>query len=250
MVALTLLTLIALAFSGVNLSNQQKGLLSTTLALPANASPTPESTPVATPTPSEPTVSFTLWHTNSTVMQPPTNQLAHIPPICEIASPENQTVLQTNNFTLNVNVASYFWIIDSVYYEADWIEGIHQIFGIQLHGTSPANASITVNFREIPYGNHTLTVYANTHDGSHSFATVVFSTERYLPTSTKPELFPTVTVAAASGITAVAVVAGLLVYHERHKSSKKSRSWQLQRQRHPKCGRHLLSYTRDNQGIS
>ncbi|MGA3110744.1 MAG: hypothetical protein ABSE15_01765 [Candidatus Bathyarchaeia archaeon] len=219
MVALTLLTLIALAFSGVNLSNQQKVLPSTTYALPSTASPspTPEPTPVATTTPLEPTVSFTLWHTNSSVLQTPADQLAHIAPICEIVSPQNQTVLQTNNFTLNVNVASYFWVIDSVYYNTDWIEGIHQIFGIQPHGEPPLNASITVNFSEIPDGNHTVTVYANTHDGSHSFATVVFSTERYQPNLTKPEPFPTLTVAALSGVaTVVAASVGLLVYHKRH----------------------------------
>ncbi len=222
--ALTLLTLIALAFSGVNLSNQQKGLFSTTLGLQPTAfpSPSPELTPVVTLAPPEPTVSFTLWHTNSPVIQPPAKQLAHIPPICEIASPQNQTVLQTNNFTLNVNVASYFWIINSVYYEADWIEGIHQIFGIQPNGIDALNASITVNFSEIPDGNHTLTVYANTHDGSHSFATVTFLTESYPPSLTKSEPFPTLTVAASSAASVMVVIAGLLVYRERHKSSKKS----------------------------
>jgi len=224
MVALTLLTLIALAFSGVNLSNQQKGLLSTALGLPSTALPSlsPELTPVVTLAPPEPTVSFTLWHTNSPVIQSPANQLAHVPPICEILSPQNQTVLQTNNFTLNVNVASYFWIINSVYYEADWIQGIHQLFGIQPNGIDALNASITVNFSEIPDGNHTLTVYANTHDGSHSFATVTFLTENYLPSLTKSEPFPTLTVAASSAASATVVIAGLLVYHERHKSSKKS----------------------------
>lgn len=217
-VALTLVTLIALAFIAVNLSNQQKGLLYTAIALPsaASPSPTPEPTPVATLTPPEPTVSFALWLTNSPVMQPPADQLAHIPPICEIVSPENQTVLQTSNFTLNVNVASYFWIIDSVYYEADWIEGIHQIFGIQPNGIDALNASITVNFSEIPDGNHTLTVYANTHDGSHSFATLIFLTETNPPNLTKPEPFPTLTVAASSVASAVIVIAGL-VYFKKHK---------------------------------
>ena len=221
-VTLTLLTLVALALSAVNVSNQQKELLSTTYASPSTAlpSPTPEPTTVATTTPPEPTVSFTLWHTNSPVLQPPADQLAHVPPICEIESPENQTVLQTNNFTLNVNVASYFWIINSVYYEADWIEGIHQIFGVQPNGIDALNASITVNFSEIPDGNHTLTVYANTHDCSHSFATVTFLTKTYQPSLTQPEPFPTLTVAASSVASAMVVVAGLLVYFKKHKQMK------------------------------
>ena len=221
-IALTLITIIALAFVAVNLSNQQKGLLSTALGLPSTALPSlsPELTPVVTLAPPEPTVSFTLWHTNSPVLQPPADQLAHVPPICEIESPENQTVLQTNNFTLNVNVASYFWIINSVYYEADWIEGIHQIFGVQPNGIDALNASITVNFSEIPDGNHTLTVYANTHDCSHSFATVTFLTKTYQPSLTKPEPFPTLTVAASSVASAMVVVAGLLVYFKKHKQMK------------------------------
>ncbi len=164
-------------------------------ALAQTSTPTPQYTPAPTPIIPEPTVSFTLWYTNLPVIQPPANRLADIPPICEIASPENQTVLQTNNFTLNVNVASYFWIIDSVYYEADWIQGIHQIFGIQPSYIDALNASITVNFSEIPDENHTVTVYANTHDGSHSFATVIFqiaSSPSPTPTPT-PESTPTST---------------------------------------------------------
>jgi hypothetical protein len=186
----------------------------------ASPSPTPEPAHVATLTPPQPNVSFTLWHTNSPVIQPPANELTHIPPICEIESPENQTILQTNNFTLNVNVASYFWIIGSVYYEADWIAGIHQIFGIQPHETTPLNASITVNFSEIPDGNHTLTVFANTHDDSHSFATVIFSTETHPPNLTKPAPFPTVTVAAVFAVTVIVAVAGLLVYHKKLKQAQ------------------------------
>jgi len=58
-VALTLITIIALAFVAVNFSNQQKRLPYTANAL----SPTLEPTPIATLTPPEPTVSFTLWHT-------------------------------------------------------------------------------------------------------------------------------------------------------------------------------------------
>jgi hypothetical protein len=168
-------------------------------ALAQTPTPTPQYTPTPTPTIPEPTVSFTLWYTNSPVIQPPANRTADIPPICEIVSPENQTVLQTN-FTLKVNVASYFWVIDSVYYEADWIEGIHQIFGVQPNYVDALNASITVNFGEIPDGNHSVTVYANSHDGSHSFAAAFFQivsspsptqTPTLTPTSTSPTPTPT-----------------------------------------------------------
>ena len=209
-----LITIIALAFVAVNLSNQQKGLLYTAIAL----SPTLEPTPVATLTPPEPIVSFALWHTNSSVIQPPADELEHIPPICEIVFPQNQTVLQTNNFTLSVNVASYFWVINSVYYNADWIEGIHQIFGFQPNGIESFNASINVNFSEIPYGNHTLMVYANTHDGSHSFATLIFSNEMYSPKLTKLEPFPTLTILVVVSIVMAVIIVSLFL-HRRHRKT-------------------------------
>src|SRR5665647_949101 len=128
----------------------------------------------------EPIVSFTQWHTSSPVIQPPAIRSAHISPIVEIITPENQTVFQTSNFTLTVDVASYFWIIDSVYYQSDWQDGIHQLFGIQTNYVNSLNASIIATFQQIPFGNHTLTVYANTYDNSHRNATVTFSTERFI----------------------------------------------------------------------
>ena len=167
-------------------------LIMATPAFAQTPTPTPQYTPTPAPTIPEPTVSFTLWYTNSPVIQPPANRTADIPPICEIVSPENQTLLQASNFTLNVNVASYFWVIDSVYYEADWIEGSHQIFGVQPNYIDALNASITVNFTEIPDGNHAVTVYANTHDGSHSFATVTFQIVSSPSTTPTPTSTPTV----------------------------------------------------------
>jgi len=37
------------------------------------------------------------------------------------------------------------------------------------------------NFTQIPIGKHTVEIYANTHDDMHTFTTVTFSTEGYLP---------------------------------------------------------------------
>jgi hypothetical protein len=132
----------------------------------------------------EPTVSFTQWHTSSPVIQPPANRLADIPPIIEITSPENQTIFQTSNVTLTVNVASYFWIIDSVYYRADWQEGIHQIFGVQPNYIDALNATITAIFTQIPNGNHTIEISANTHDNMHTLSAVTFLVQNTIPTST------------------------------------------------------------------
>ena len=147
----------------------------------ASSSLSPSTQPVTTPKISEPIVSFTQWHTSSPVIQPPANSSEDIQPIVEIISPGNQTTFQTSNVTLTVNVASYFWIIDSVYYQADWQNGVHQIFGIQPNYEDALNATIMANFTQIPLGNHTVEIYANTHDGMHALSTVTFLTEGYLP---------------------------------------------------------------------
>jgi hypothetical protein len=154
-------------------------------------SPTPTSSPNPTSI-LEPTVSFTQWHTSSPAIQTPANRLAHIPPIVEIVSPENQTIFQISKVTLTVDVASYFCIIDSVYYQADWQEGIHQIFGVQPNYEDALNATITTTFTQIPNGNHTIEISANTHDNMHTLSTVTFSVHNANPTPT-PTLVPTST---------------------------------------------------------
>jgi len=171
----------------------------------------------------EPTVSFSPWHTSSPVIQPPESQEAHVPPIVDIMSPENQTVFLTNNVTLTINVATYFWIIDSVYYQADWQEGIHKIFGIEPNYYG-LNASIVVTFPQIPYGSHTVTVYANTHDNSHSNATVTFITEESVekPQAKPSPLFPAV--AAPSIISVVlGITIGLVLFRRHRKTANLSK---------------------------
>jgi len=140
----------------------------------------------------------------------------YIPPIVEIISPENQTVIQASNFTLTVGVSSYFWTIDSVYYQADWQDGIHQLFGIQTNYVNSLNASIVATFQQIPFGNHTLSVYANTHDNSHSNATVKFSTERFIE---KPQPSSSFSVIAVVSIISVVsgISAGLMLYGRHRK---------------------------------
>ncbi len=151
---------------------------------------TVQSTPITTSpssAPQEPIVSFTLWRTDYPVIQAPSDRLAHIPAVIGIESPENQSVWQSNVISLKVDVASYFWVIDYVYCEADWLNGRHQIFSVQPNYTDALNASINVNFTEVPSGPHKITVYATTNDGSHSSANVSFvtsSAQKPTPTST------------------------------------------------------------------
>lgn len=165
----------------------------------------------------EPIVSFTEWHTSSPVIQPPPIREEHISPIVEIITPENQTVFQTSNFTLTVNVASFFWTIDSVYYQADWRDGIHQLFGHQTQYVNSLNVSIIATFQEIPFGNHTLTVYANTHDNSHSNVTVTFSNEKFVE---KPQPSSSFSIIAVVSIISVVfgISVGLLLFRRHRKT--------------------------------
>ncbi len=146
----------------------------------------------------------------------PPNPSANIPPIVEIASPVNETVFQISNVSIVVNVASYFWIIDSVYYQADWQEGIHQVFGIQPNYTDSLNATITVSFTKIPIGNHTVMFFANTHENMHTNMTVTFTTEAPVAQSSPFQTMPIIALA----IVATACLRVSLLLYRRHQKTK------------------------------
>jgi hypothetical protein len=164
MVTLASITAFAYYVSVCPLNEKENSLppLSTVFAL--SLSPEPKLTP-----PPDPEVSFTYWDgAPSWIPQPP---------IVRIVSPQNNKTYRTNNFSLIVNVASQFWVIDSVYYEADWIEGHHRIFTVQPTSEMSLKVTITANFTEIPDGNHNITVYANTHNDAHAFSSLFFITD-------------------------------------------------------------------------
>jgi hypothetical protein len=125
--------------------------------------------------PPEPVVSFTYWDVPSgSILQSPT---------IIILSPQDNETFSSNNVTLKVNVGSQSWIIMGVYYEADWIEGYHRIFTFQPSWgyVMSLKVAITANFTEIPDGRHNITVYSNTHDGSHASSSVFFITDTSSP---------------------------------------------------------------------
>jgi hypothetical protein len=159
-------------------SFQPIGIVVTVESNPVTTSPAPE--------PQGPTVSFTLWHTDTPVIEPPADQLTHLPAVIRVESPQNQSVMQTKIVVFKVDVASYFWVIDYVYYEADWQVGRHQIFSVQSNYATALNASITVNFTDIPLGPHNVTFYATTNDASHSQANVFFTSN----SDAKPTVSP------------------------------------------------------------
>jgi hypothetical protein len=123
----------------------------------------------------DPTVTATRWYTSQPVIASPQNRLDDIAPVIQIAAPANHTVIHTSDVTLTVNVASYFWIIDSVTCKTDWQPELHKLFGIQPNYVDALNATITATFPQVPQGNHTITICANTHDSMHTMATLTFT---------------------------------------------------------------------------
>jgi hypothetical protein len=143
---------------------------------PALASTAPFINPSSTPqVVADPTVTATRWYTSQPVIAKPLNRLDNIPPVIQIAFPANHTTIYTKDVTLTVNVAAYFWIIDSVTCKTDWQTGSHTLFGIQPSYVDSLNATITVIFPQVPQGSHTVTIYANTHDSMHTEATLTFT---------------------------------------------------------------------------
>ena len=69
-------------------------------------------------------------------------------------------------------------------------------------------------------------VYANTHDGSHSFATVIFSIESYQPNLAKPGSFPAYAVIiGTSGVVIFVVVIASFQLYRKHRKNLKSMAY-------------------------
>ena len=141
----------------------------------ATTVPSADPSPIPQVVAPDPTVTTTRWYTSQPVIPTPQNRLDNIAPVIQIASPANQTTIHTADVTLTVNVASYFWIIDSVTCKTDWQPEIHKLFGIQPNYVDALNATITATFPQVPQGNHTVTIYVSTHDSMHAEATLTFT---------------------------------------------------------------------------
>jgi hypothetical protein len=123
----------------------------------------------------EPEVSYSSWSGSSPLQSPSLT----------IVSPRNDEMFSTRNITLKLLVSSNSWVISSVYYKADWRDGLHRIFNVGTAWMWSWNkVVITANFSEIPDGRHEVTVYANIHDGSHAISTVYFTTDATPPAIT------------------------------------------------------------------
>jgi hypothetical protein len=157
----------------------KSGEKSADVSSPASASTAPSINPSPSPSTqtdaAAPIVTAIRWYTSQPAIAAPQNRLDDIPPLIQIASPANHTTIHTTDVTLTVNVATYFWIIDSVYCKTDWQPEIHQLLGIQPNYVDSLNATITATFPQVPKGTHIVTIFANTHDSMHAEATLTFT---------------------------------------------------------------------------
>jgi hypothetical protein len=119
----------------------------------------------------EPKVSYDTWGEWPRWQQNPEN------PNLIILSPLPNEVLRGNTVSVRLNISSPAWPINSVYYKADWQEGMHRIYSVNNHTSTRMlyRLSITANFTHIPDGTHRLTFYANIHDGSQGSSSVDFT---------------------------------------------------------------------------
>jgi hypothetical protein len=174
----TALMVCIFSVAGVNSLVQFEGT-STEVSSPTSASTEPSTNPLPSPSPqtvaADPIVTTIRWHTSQPAIATPQNRLDYIPPLIQIASPTNHTTIHNPNVTLTVKVASYFWIIDSVYCKTDWQPQPSKLFGIQPSYVDALNATITATFPQVPKGTHIVTIYASTHDGMHAEATLTFT---------------------------------------------------------------------------
>ena len=136
-------------------------------------SPTPTATPCPTPTipPSTPTVgepkvtvSFIEWDPHN----------SSYPTQIVILYPNNETYTAGWWPELQVGVSSNNWLINGVFYTADWQEGYQPIWYYNL-GARQNALFARVTLTGVPDGTHTIVVHANLHDGSHIQSSVTFS---------------------------------------------------------------------------
>jgi hypothetical protein len=170
--ALIVIHLVALAFAAypyVMMATFEAPESSQKVSFSATPMPaTPTHTPGASPT-TEDTgtrVSFNHWDPHD-IAYP--NQI-------DIVSPRSNSTLPTGYLYLQVGVSSSNWLINGVFYTADWIIGPQPIWYYNLRAAETALFA-TVAIPNVPEGSHTLSVHANLHDDTLLTSSVSFSVE-------------------------------------------------------------------------
>jgi hypothetical protein len=131
------------------------------------ATPLPTPPPTPKPDPGVSSINFTRWHPSTTGEN-----------IVKIAYPTNHSVVKTSDMPLEIYAASKseLWAINSIWYTADWLKDARQCFS-SFDNLYTDNIFVTINFQDIPQGNHTFTAYLSVHDNSKANVTVCFTTQ-------------------------------------------------------------------------
>lgn len=109
------------------------------------------------------TVSFNHWDPHD----------ISIPTRIEIVSPRSNDSLPEGYVYLMVGVSSSKWLINGVFYTADWFSGPQPIWFYNLRSTETVLYAMVI-FTGVPAGNHTVSVHANLHDGTLLTSSVSF----------------------------------------------------------------------------
>jgi hypothetical protein len=120
-----------------------------------------------------------------------------LPPSIEFINPINTTYLN-GNVTLN------FLLIK----QPLWI-------GYSFNGLSNTTITGNITLTNLPTGMHNITVYTQDTFGNIGSS----QTTSFTVAKSEPESFPTVPVTAVSTVAVALAIAGLLVYHKKHKNS-------------------------------
>jgi hypothetical protein len=134
---------------------------------------TPTPTPAPTPTPL-PQVAYAKTGSNATMT---------------VLSPRNMTY-QNNTVALEVNIKSIHWLINGVFYSADWLSGYHPLYFYELQQATK-EVNCTEILTNIPQGTHNVWVFAKLHDGTSVYCSVEFTVNSpENPSQTPPQTTP------------------------------------------------------------
>lgn len=138
---------------------------------PTQPQQTPTTKPTPSPSPTAPTdssITVIGWGDRHSLY----------PSKATVTSPQNRSY-QTSSLTLKLNVTTASWVLNSVYYQADWIDSsYHRLYYVgnsQVSGEYARAITIEANFTNIPTGSHIVNIVANYHDGSHAYDSVGFT---------------------------------------------------------------------------
>lgn len=172
-VAIIVIHIIAIAFAAYNYS------ITSTYEIPNSsltATPLPTPTLTSTPSPTSTQASTnTLYPIRLSFIEWDPHSLPFPTQIYIIYPEENDNyTTSVGELYFRVGFSSNKWIINGVFYTADWISGPQPIWYYNL-GTCVNALCATISFTGLHIGNHTIAVHMNLHDGSYFTKSITFT---------------------------------------------------------------------------